>query len=100
MKVYQGTGTLTKRKVTVNGIPLDPHFEVRRHCPTGFNWGYLGSGPAQLALAILMDFSDGDVDFAQDFYQTFKVYVIAQLEGDWELTYAEIDQFLADIMDT
>ena len=25
--------------------------EIRKHSPTGFEWGYSGSGPAQLALA-------------------------------------------------
>ena len=31
--------------------PLSLHLEVRDHSPTGFAWGYDGSGPAQLALA-------------------------------------------------
>lgn len=34
-------------------LPL--YLEVYNHSPTGFAWGYLGSGPAQTALAILMD---------------------------------------------
>ncbi len=33
---------------------LDPRFDIRRHSPTGFAWGYEGSGAAQLALAIVM----------------------------------------------
>jgi hypothetical protein len=32
-----------------------------RNSPTGFGWGYGGSGPAQLALALLAD-SLGDND--------------------------------------
>jgi len=36
--------------------PLPFRTEIRNHSPTGFNWGYSGSGPAQLALAILADF--------------------------------------------
>jgi hypothetical protein len=52
---------------------LDPKrsLAVRSHSPTGFNFGYGGSGPAQLALAILLDFTD-DVRVAQRWYQTFK----------------------------
>lgn len=34
-------------------LPL--HLEIYSHSPTGFNWGYYGSGPAQLALAILYE---------------------------------------------
>ena len=29
--------------------PLDPRLDLRRHSPDGFEWGYAGSGPAQLA---------------------------------------------------
>lgn len=32
-------------------LPL--RLDVANHSPTGFSWGYNGSGPAQLALAIL-----------------------------------------------
>ena len=35
---------------------LNGHHDIRNHSPSGFNWGYGGSGPAQLALAILADF--------------------------------------------
>lgn len=35
--------------------PLSLHQGIRNHSPTGFNWGYQGSGAAQLALAILAD---------------------------------------------
>ena len=35
--------------------PLDARRDIRNHSPDGFEWGYGGSGPAQLALAILAD---------------------------------------------
>ncbi len=35
--------------------PLSLRTEIRNHSPTGFNWGYGGSGVSQLALAILAD---------------------------------------------
>lgn len=35
--------------------PLPTHWDIYNHSPTGFEWGYSGSGPAQLALAILAD---------------------------------------------
>lgn len=34
---------------------------VMRHSPTGFEWGYGGSGPADLALSICVDLLEGDV---------------------------------------
>jgi len=33
-------------QVTVDGRPLDPRLDLFNHAPTGFAWGYLGSGPA------------------------------------------------------
>lgn len=35
--------------------PLSLRLDLRNHSPEGFEWGYGGSGPAQLALAILAD---------------------------------------------
>jgi hypothetical protein len=42
--------------VLVDGVKLDPKpsQKLRNHSPDGFAWGYPGSGPAQLALAILL----------------------------------------------
>lgn len=65
--------------VLVNRVPLTPErsLQVRNHSPTGFNWGYAGSGPAQLALALLLEagLSEGE---ALDLYQAFKFDVIAR----------------------
>lgn len=39
--------------VSSHQLPL--RLELMGHSPTGFEWGYRGSGPAQLALAIVAD---------------------------------------------
>ena len=46
--------------VTVDGDPLDwrASLALPNHSPTGPAWGYGGSGPAQLALAILLALTD------------------------------------------
>lgn len=104
-----------------SGWPLNPRFDLRRHSPDGFSWGYGGSGPAQTALAIMashladpkhhgdvmaalgMDAppSEEDLDgqelhlyLAQRYYQTFKFKVIAAIpmNTDWELTEEQIAQ--------
>lgn len=43
--------------------PLPLRLDLVNHSPTGFAWGYCGSGPAQLALAIPAD-ATGDDDLA------------------------------------
>lgn len=65
--------------VKIDGFTLSPFksLELRNHSPDGFAWGYHGSGPAQLALAILLEFADEK--FALENYQHFKFDVIARL---------------------
>jgi len=75
--------------------PLNPRQELRNHSPTGFEWGYGGSGPAQLALAILAEHLGND-DAALNLYQDFKWACIAQICGaNWSLSSEEIDNCLA-----
>jgi len=51
----------------------------------GFEWGYAGSGPAQLALAILCDFL-GDNKRAVLLHQGFKSMIIGRLPKEgWQL---------------
>lgn len=61
--------------------------KVKNHSPNGFNWGYAGSGPAQLALAILLEVTN-DEAIALRYYQDFKFQVIAAIpsqETNWEI---------------
>jgi ribosomal protein S27AE len=51
---------------------------VWNHSPDGFNWGYEGSGPAQLALAILLA-AGIPPDRAVSLHQHFKRTYIAPL---------------------
>jgi len=70
--------------VEVDGEPLDPRLDLYPHSLDGFQWGYGGSGPAQLALAILADCLGDDV--ALRYYQQFKWDLVAHLpKADWEL---------------
>ena len=76
---------------------LRPRLDLRRHSPIGFEWGYGGSGPAQLALAILATWSCND-RFALKHYQDFKFRVIGRLCHDaWELSGEDIKRAVAEI---
>jgi hypothetical protein len=55
--------------------------KVWDHSPTGFEWGYAGSGPAQTALAILLDLGLSDEEAAH-LHQEFKFKVITTLNHD------------------
>ncbi|OYR53918.1 hypothetical protein DJ73_06385 [Halorubrum sp. Ea1] len=71
-----------------------------RHSPAGFDWGYTGSGPAQLACALLLDYTDNET-VAQQHYIQFRNNVVSQLVCDgpadcWHLTGEEIEAALAE----
>ena len=94
MKRYEGRREGHAVTVTVDGRRLNPRLDLWNHSPSGFEWGYGGSGPAQLALAILADHL-GDDRQAFDFHHRFKWAVIAELPGrGWRLTTLEIDAML------
>ena len=71
--------------------PLPFRLDLFNHSPTGFSWGYTGSGPAQLALALLAD-ALGDDDLAVRLHQDFKFKVVACWpEGErWWITADQI----------
>lgn len=97
MNRYEGHRTNAGAIVTVNGEPLELRLDLHNHSPTGFDWGYCGSGPAQLALAILADHLEND-EQALNLYQRFKWAVIAELPHKrWTLTDAYIDRALVRI---
>ena len=55
-----------------------PH--AARHSPTGIEWGYGGSGPADLALSVLLALADQQT--AEALYQQFKREVVASVPED------------------
>jgi hypothetical protein len=78
-------------------LRIVPRYDLRNHSPDGFNWGYGGSGPAQLALALLAD-ALGDDQRAQRLYQDFMFKVIGRFEGDrFELSEEDIRQTAAKL---
>lgn len=90
MKFYEGRREGHGVVVTVDGRPLNPRLDLWNHSPTGFEWGYGGSGPAQLALALLADCL-GDDQQAVELHQEFKRQVVANLDGSgWTMTSHEI----------
>lgn len=78
-RVYRIQRTAQGVVCTVNGRPLPLRLDLWNHSPTGFEFGYGVSGPAQLALAILADCC-GD-ELAVAYHQPFKWAVIARITG-------------------
>ena len=75
---------------------LSPRLDLWNHSPTGLEWGYLGSGPAQLALAILADFTGDDI-YAKAMHQSFKMYSVGSLPREgWILLEENIQAWVKD----
>jgi len=83
--------------VTVDGTPLDYRFDLLSASPSGFEWGYGGSGPAQLAIAILAHaYSD---EFAKSNYQRLKDRIISELPEDgWSLNTTDLDAWRREVI--
>lgn len=77
---------------------LPPRTDVRNHSPTGFEWGYEGSGPAQLSLALLLDaVPTSRADLAAEHYQGFKRAVVGRLPRErWALRRSEVLRWTVD----
>jgi len=76
--------------------PLDMRPDLRLHS-SSFEWGYAGSGPAQLALALAADVL-GDDERAEDVYQELKRKLVGRLPQDgWSLTEERLREIIARI---
>ena len=93
MKTYEGKRTIDGLVVTVDGRPLDEHYEVKRFAKYGFEWAYEGESPRQLALAILYDHLS-DRERAIGLSEPFMKAIVSNFDNDWTLTGAQIDDFL------
>jgi hypothetical protein len=93
MKVYEGKRTIDGLVVTADGHRLSEHYEVKRFTKQGFEWTYEGESPQQLALAILYDHL-GDKDRAIALSEPFMKSVVANLDNDWTLDSAAIDEVI------
>src|SRR6516225_7147325 len=81
-------GTRTKHGCDVvkevDGLPageLPLRLDLWNHSPSGLEWSYAGSGPAQTALAILAD-ATGNDRLAVALHQDFKFQFVGRFPDD------------------
>jgi len=100
--VYQGTYNPAvpvgdRYSVTVDGESLPKRYDLLSASPSGFSWAFSGSGPAQLAIAILAHAYEDE--FAREWYQQFKGDIVAGLpENGWTLTKADLDEWRREVV--
>ncbi len=81
LQFQRGTGPYTRMDEPIvlrDGAPMDQRLVL--HSPTGFEWGYNGSGPADLALNILYLYVD--YPRATRLHHDFKDAFVARIPRD------------------
>lgn len=104
MKTYVGSvvpGQLNWSVMVNDGWRLRPlalRLDLDNHSPDGFAWGYNGSGPAQLALALLADALRDD-NLALAIHQRFKSTVVASWNKDepFSITENEVSKIAGEL---
>lgn len=74
-------------------LPILPSQKLNDIAPS-FQWGYYGQGPAQLALALLLD-ATSNPDIALAYYQQFKWDKVADWGDEWTMFSGEILEWIA-----
>jgi len=85
-------------------VALPLYLDKVNHSPTGFEWGYEGSGPAQLAFAILYHYYCHEfkselvkslgVSRVRELYQSFKRDFVTKWGDTWEITSTELGAWI------
>jgi hypothetical protein len=79
--------------VNIKPLGAGPSQALLNHSPDGFEWGYSGSGPAQLALALLLD-ATGDSLIALKYHQDFKERFVADWGNSWHISGEQIKRWI------
>ncbi len=99
MSIYTGKRDGKVISVTVDGVFLDPRTDIRGLSSDGFEWGYVGSGPYQLALAMLANHFDND-KLALGNYRSFCETKVIRFDSEgWIMESDEIDAALEGVIE-
>lgn len=87
-----GPGTVERVELDGSKTPLPLRLDLANHSPDGFQWGYAGSGPAQLALAMAAD-ATGDDQLALRVYHRLKREIVVGMADRWMMDASNIADF-------
>lgn len=98
MKIYKGSRVGQNCLVMVDDRPLDPRYDLKALSSSGFEWGYEGGGPSQLALAILADLLEDDAKALAEYRNFLKSTIVNLADDKWELEGADIKRSLEEVV--
>jgi len=97
-KIYKGlnTGPGPQGVIVISGENKYSLRHILRHSPDGFQWGYGGSGPAELARCILIDLLGMKKNsLINGIYQEFKRKFIEAASDDLMIREEDIRKWLS-----
>ena len=80
----------------ITQLSPEKSLQIADHSPDGFQWGYLGSGPAQLAAAILYEITD-DVELSREYYELFKHDHVSRWGVDFQINEFQVRDWLRSV---
>ncbi len=81
------------------GEDLPLRLDIHSHSPDGFEWGYGGSGPSQLALALIAHAMQDD-ELTKRLYPQFRDVGIATIQQDmWMLSSTDIQKWVESFLE-
>lgn len=88
--VFKGHKTLLGSKyVTYGEVELPSRYELFKQSKDGFDWGYNGSGPLQLAFSMLYQLTDEN--FSREYASKFTNEVIKSFHSrDWVMSASDV----------
>lgn len=99
MKIYRGERTTSRAVVTVDGSPLAPRPDLLDGTSGDFEWGYDGSGPLHLALAILADHFGDDRRAIAEGGRFLRAYIATLSADRWSIAGEAITELLGGHVD-
>lgn len=91
-----GVQIVTKSGICTREFPITESHRVKK-ISDSFNWGYVGSGPLQLSLALLLDRMDKK--YAISGYAAFCQDCVCHMGISWELAEQEIQGWIEGKLD-
>lgn len=83
-KVIYGCAKTGKVWIGETELDISRSLRIENKSPSGYSWGFHGSGPSQLSLAIMLEVCNSEHE-AVRLYQQFKQDIIAFIPSDEDL---------------
>ena len=102
MKVFRGRKSGVDCVVELDNdsyttqLSLENSLQVVDHSPDGFQWGYQGSGPSQLAAAILNEVTE-DLEITREYYELFKLNHVSRWADEFEINEVQVRDWLRSV---